>query len=186
MIEFPTYSHPGEKYISIDAAHGALMYGIIVAQKPSVVLELGIGLGYSTRILVEAVRYNKVGEIYCVDNWIVSNGAEPPWAEELRKQGVKIIAPVEEEQFCTACQDNFCDFLFSDADHGRSPEWLHHHLRITKPNGFMFFHDTAHPDYPALWVLEERVKHLPAFHFRAKSREDEETQRGILMVINRK
>jgi len=185
VIEFPDHGEQG-RGISIDRSHAALIYGIIVAQKPSVVIELGMGVGYSTKIIMDAVRYNTMGEFYCVDNWMQYGGLEPPWAEGLRQAGVQIIAPIDEEQYVTSCQDNFCDLLFSDADHDRSHEWLHHHLRITKPNGFLFFHDTAGPDYPGLKTLEGRMQHLPTYHFRRSTRQDEWCERGMLMVINRK
>jgi predicted O-methyltransferase YrrM len=164
------------------------LIGAVLSQKPRNVLELGIGTGYVTASVALALRYNQVGTLTSVDNWFDTRGDEPPLAADLRKQGVNVVCSGEEEFVRQAATDAY-DLLISDADHFRSPEWLNEHLRIVKPGGLMFFHDTNSPqEYPALATLEPRIAQLglPYYHFKQSSRADEHCDRGWLFVMNRK
>jgi ubiquinone/menaquinone biosynthesis C-methylase UbiE len=174
--------------VAIDLAHNFFIIGSVLAKKPQNVLELGMGSGYLTSSLIHALQYNKAGKLTTVDSWYDSNGREPPVVKDFRKSGVNIVCQAEEQFVKQASTDEY-DFLISDADHMRSHEWLDQHVRIVKPDGIMFFHDTNNPEiFPGLATLEGQIieRRLPYIHFKQDSRPGERCSRGLLFVINRK
>jgi predicted O-methyltransferase YrrM len=173
----------------MDACHYLQIVGSLIAKKPDRVLEVGIGTALLTVGLIMGLRYNRCGTLTCVDNWGDWHGAEPPDIESLREAGVTVIAPVEELQFLRDCPDNAYDFIISDGDHRNSGSWVDEYFRITKPDGFMYFHDTNnYGTFPSLALIMTRVKELqlPYYHFTQSSRVDERCERGLLFVINKK
>ena len=164
------------------------MFGALISKKPDNILEIGIGTGYVTKSILFGIRYNKKGKLICVDNWIDWKGKEPDFAEDLRKKGANIIAPINEKDFIKNCPSNSFDFLISDGDHHHSGEWIDETLRIVKNNGFLFFHDTNQKEvFPSLLLIEKRIKKLglPYYHFTEKSRKEERSDRGWLFVIKK-
>jgi len=173
---------PGEW--PIDLAHNAFLFGSVLARKPHDVLELGIGLGYVTRVVLAALKYNGRGRLVCVENWSGWGGREHEVADLLRKLGAEIVVG-DERVYVEGCPDDSYDLLISDADHDNSHLWLEGYLRITRHDGFMFFHDTNNI-WPGLRAIEDRIKHMPYFHFKESTRPDEECERGWLFVVNKK
>lgn len=176
-------------HVAVDRAHAVLLMGIVLSRKPRDILELGIGSSFVTKTLLQATRFNGVGRITAVDNWLDWRGDEPPLMAELRAQGVNVVAPVEEETFVHEAADDAFDLLVSDADHRRSGTWIDEHLRIVRHDGFMFFHDTNHTDrFKSLGLIEKRLRELqlPFYQFTESTRPDERCERGLLMAINRK
>jgi predicted O-methyltransferase YrrM len=174
--------------VAMDLAHNFFIVGSVLASKPKSILELGMGSGYLTSSLVRALEYNRVGTLTTVDSWFDTNGVEPSVAKDFRKSGVNVVCSTEEEFVKQAATDGY-DFLISDADHVRSFEWLDQHIRLTKPDGIMFFHDTNDPEmFAGLATIECQVKerNLPYFHFNQSSRPGERCNRGLLFVINKK
>jgi SAM-dependent methyltransferase len=140
-----------------------------------------VGAGYTARALLQALAWNGKGRLVCVDSWHDTKGQEPEIAQELRARGVEIVVQAE-EPFCQSCPADFADVLISDADHLRSDQWLGEHLRILRPGGWAFFHDTSNSEFPNLARILDGVKELPHWHFTASSRADERCERGWLMV----
>ncbi len=175
--------------VAIDRSHALLLFGALVSRKPERVLELGIGSGFVSWALVYGIRYNGRGSLTSVDSWLDWKGTEPPVAEALRREGVNVVAPVSEEEFVRKSPSDRYDFLVSDADHRRSGSWIDEHLRITRHDAFLFFHDTNHEDrFRGLHAIERRIAalQLPHFHFTESSRPDERCERGWLFAVNRK
>jgi hypothetical protein len=106
---------------------------------------------------------------------------------DLRARGAKIVVS-DEGVFCRSCPPNRFDVVISDADHLHSDQWLDDHLRITKPDGWLFFHDTANRDFPNLANIVARIRDLGLWHahFTVSSRPEERCERGLLLVRNRK
>ena len=174
---------------ALDRCHNLFLFSAILSKKPENILELGIGSGYVTQSLIHALRYNKKGKLTCVDNWFNRGGQEPDGIDNVRAAGAEVIAPVTEEEFVRNCPSDMYDFLISDADAFLSGLWVDEHLRITKQNGFMFFHNTNLREiYPNLQLIEKRVKELGllSYHFTENSRPDERCNRGWLFAINNK
>ena len=170
---------------AIDVAHNLLLIGAVLSKKPERILELGIGTGIVTRSLLAAVRFNGKGHITSVDNWFDWHGKEPSWVNQLREQGVTVRVD-SEETFLRKCPADEYDLLISDADHVNSGRWLAEHLRVTRNDGFLFFHDTKSANWPTLFTIQQRISHLPHYHFTEESRPDERCSRGWLFVINKK
>lgn len=173
--------------VAVDRCHNMFMMGALLAQKPDDILELGIGSGYVTVSLIHGIRYNGKGRLTCVDNWTDARGGEMgDVADNLRKVGVNVVAPVEEYRFVSGCPSESYDFLVSDADHLNSGTWIDEHLRIVRPGGFLFFHDTNQVDeFPNMALIVRRVQELGLchYHFKKSSRPDEQCERGWLFVM---
>lgn len=173
----------------MDYCHYLQIVGSLVAKKPEKILEVGIGTAMLTVGLLMGMRYNQKGHLTCVDNWRDWKGVEPSEIEALREAGVTVVAPVDERTFLSTCATGTYDFVISDGDHYNSGAWVDEYFRITKPEGFIYFHDTNNQDmFPALALITQRVKQLglPHYHFTQSSRNDERCERGLLFVINRK
>lgn len=174
--------------VAMDCAHSLFIVGSVLARKPRQILELGVGSGYLTKSLLQALRYNMRGSLTTVDNWHDTGGTEPFLAKELGRAGFRVTCSGEEE-FVHRAPTDYYDFLISDADHFNSQKWLNQHLRIVKRDGFLFFHDTNQPEtFPGLATLTGKIRRLglPHFHFTENSRQDERCHRGLLFVINKK
>ncbi len=94
-----------------------------------------------------------------------------------------------EEAFVRSCPDDEFDFLISDGDHFHSGTWVDQHLRITRHDAFLFFHDTNQAErFPSLSLIEKAIsgRGLPYYHFKENSRPDEHCDRGWLFAINKK
>lgn len=179
----------GDQETAMDSCHYLHIIGSLLSKKPDNVLEIGIGTALLTVGLVMGLRYNRKGHLTCVDNWLDWRGVEPPDINKLREAGVTIIAPVAEKDFLFGCATDSYDFVVSDGDHYNSDKWVDQYLRITKPGGFIFFHDTNNLSmFPNLDVIRQKVEQLGLYHyhFTQSSRKDERCERGLLFVINNK
>lgn len=175
---------------AIDTAHASLIIGSLMSSKAQDILEIGIGTGFVTNLLLTAVEYNRVGHITAIDNFHDLGGNLPKNTLNIlyRQSKLNIIAPIEERDFIISTSDNSYDFLISDGDHNNAHQWIDHIFRICKPDAFMFFHDISNQLYPDLIKYKFKADELdkPNFLFKNSSRTDEQCERGLLMVINRK
>jgi predicted O-methyltransferase YrrM len=171
--------------VAIDDPHAVLIFGLALSHKPEKVLEIGVGSGFLTQTLLNAVEYNQCGTLTCVDNWFDTSGEEPKFFDELRSRGARFVFS-SEEAFVKNCEAEAYDFIISDGDHFNSGEWIDDTLRILRPGGVVVFHDTNQPDvFPSLGKVVKRVEELglPHYHFTQKSRKDERTDRGLFLVF---
>ena len=175
---------------AIDSAHGMLILGCLMSSKSKNILEIGIGTGFITNMLLNAIEYNQIGHLTSVDNFHDLGGNFPNEVLENLKlnQKIKVIAPMQERDFVFSCEENSFDFLVSDGDHLHAGEWADQVFKIMKPDAIMFFHDVNSPGYINLKNYKTRSDALnkPNFLFKESSRPDEDCHRGILMVINKK
>lgn len=175
--------------VGMDTCHYLQILGSLVSKKPDKVLEVGIGTAFLTVGLMMGLRYNQSGTLTCIDNWSDWGGIEPAEIADLRGAGVEVVAPISEKEFLSTCPANEFDFVVADGDHKNCGTWVDEYFRITKPDGFIYFHDTNNTErFPTLKLVEQRVKELglPHYHFTRNSRADERCDRGLLLVINRK
>jgi predicted O-methyltransferase YrrM len=186
-VAAPIVLGPSRDPVALDLAHAALLAGAVASLKPARVLELGVGSGYTTRAVLQALAWNGRGELTCVDNWADWGGREPPHAQALRDAGA-VLVTAGESDYLVRCPDDHFDVLVSDADHQQSDRWLDLHLRVVRDGGWLFFHDTANASFPNLGLVVRKVEALGLAHrhFTEGSRPDERCERGWLLVINRK
>lgn len=180
---------PDAVHTSVDACHAALLYGIAVSLKPKMILEIGVGTGYCTQVLLNAIEYNGDGILTCVDSLLDQNGVRPRFLKY-----ATYFEQVEEAKFVEDClsgkyppaRSNF-DLIVSDADHRHSHEWAIKTMGLLDPGGIAFFHDTANPDYPNLSLIHDKLT-IEGYKFRIfteSSRGDERCERGWLMAFAR-
>ena len=48
---------------AIDSAHGMLILGCLMSSKSKNILEIGIGTGFITNMLLNAIEYNQIGHL---------------------------------------------------------------------------------------------------------------------------
>lgn len=173
---------------TLDVPHNLFLIGSLLSRKPRNILEMGMGTGYLTWSIIQAIQYNGVGQLTSVDNWCDWGGAEPLGIDRIKAAGVNVVAPIDEREFLRTCPDNAYDFVISDADHRRSHQWTDEYLRITSHDGFLYFHDTNSPMFRNLYAIVETIQklNLPHYHFTQNTRPDERCDRGFLFVINKK
>jgi len=174
---------------SVDLCHGMLILSTLMSAKPENILEIGIGPGFCSELILSAIEYNQKGQLTCVDNFVDLGGNLPNTSiEKLKNNNVKIIAPIEEKDFVFSVEENAYDFLMSDGDHHRAGEWTDQIFKIMKPNAFMFFHDVSNTGFPSLqkYYTESLRLNKPCYLFNKSSRQDEQCHFGLLMVINKK
>jgi predicted O-methyltransferase YrrM len=195
--------HNKEPYkdAGIDVAHAMVLFGVILAQKPKNILELGIGTGVASETILNAIKYNSMKCQYDAVDFCMQFSEttkryeyQGHWAyptheyiEKLRKENVNLIG-LDERVFVENCESNKYDLIISDADHERAGEWADHIFRICKPNGIIFMHDIAGTWHPSLQKYMEYINNhsIPHYLFEKNSRGDEICQRGWLMIINKK
>lgn len=74
--------------------HPKILWGLIRAMKPDVVVEVGTYLGYAACYMAQALKENGHGKLYCIDNFSLTNealGYGNPlanWRENIQACGV--------------------------------------------------------------------------------------------------
>lgn len=164
----------------IDRCHLELIRGVGYSLKPQHILELGIGSGEGTKVLLDVIDYNGWGDLISVDNWYDWQGVRPEGLPEHHK--LKIVEASEEE-YVTSCTDKY-DLILSDADHNNSHKWVTKTLDLLRPKGVAFFHDVTNPDFPNLQLVINHIKQTGYFHriFTCSSKTTEWCYRGMLMI----
>ncbi len=105
---------------SIDEGSADLLYGLVRALRPRVVLETGTHRGRSTRALVEGVYANDQGKVWTVDMddyQLMTSGAIAPEMEHWVEQIVGKTPAVFEQEPLKSLQG--IDFAHIDGDHTR-------------------------------------------------------------------
>lgn len=188
MIHSSLFSRPSRN-ASVDLCHGMLILSNVLSSKPEKILEIGIGPGFCSEILLSAIEYNQKGKLTCVDNFVDYGGNTPPsLVEKLKNNNIELIAPIEEKDFVYSAKDDSYDFLVSDGDHHKAGLWTDQIFRIMKPYSIMFFHDASNEGFPTIKNYQTEAERLnkPYYLFNKSSRKDEQCHFGLLMVINKK
>lgn len=103
--------------------HPKIMYGIVRAMKPDVVVECGTYRGYTACFLAKALQENKKGRIYCIDNFSltehVSRYGDPKkhLFDNLSKAGVLDVVSVLEGDSDKVKWPEKVDFAYVDGWH---------------------------------------------------------------------
>jgi len=177
------------KDAGIDICHSFLLFGIIAAQKPKSILELGIGTGVGCETILNAVKYNQQDYNYdALDNlYDLGGNLSNDYINKLKENKVNIVIS-DEKSYVEKCESSKYDLIISDADHLNAGDWVDHIVRICKNNGIIFCHDVCNEGFPSLKKYIDYVKDnsIPHYLFNSSSRQDEKCERGWLMIINKK
>lgn len=166
---------------SMDIAHGIFIFGAILAHKPKDILEVGIGSGLISKLIIAGIKYNQLGNLECVDNF--KDGERPQLIDYISENAKVHIK--DEKQFILNCNKKY-DFIISDADHANSHNWLSNYIEIANDDAFLLFHDTNNPNCKNLLSHEkffEKQKTVDIiYHFKKNSLANERCDRGLLVV----
>ena len=171
----------------MDKNHIDLIYSLIISQKPRSILELGIGSGFLTCKILEAISYNEIHQTTfdCVDNFIDWGYNIPDHIREIR--GINIIIN-SEENFVKSCKNKY-DFIISDADHPNCHRWITETCSLLNDGGILIYHDVTNQDFPNLKSILDHFNKLPTTYstllFNKSSKANERCSRGLL-IINKK
>jgi predicted O-methyltransferase YrrM len=179
-------SFDGTNPVIMDLAHIQLIGGIVLAEKPANILEIGIGTGFLSRTLLLACECNHRGTVTCVDNAHDWGGAAPAHFKTLSAQGANIVL-ADEHEFLVQDSGSY-NLIVCDGDHTRTHAEAHRIFALAADAAFVFFHDTASPQFPNLRdiVTTARSCGFPHHEFTSVIDPTERTDRGLLMVINRR
>jgi len=185
--------------VKIDVAHAHLITGLVKANKPTTVLEFGIGGGESTDAILEGLEYNQQAYKYTlVDNWhdwmpdimkrVAGAVGECP-AGVIEKYGTRIeIVTSTEQQYVFSCDKTF-DFIMSDGDHHNADQWFEYvYENLLNPGGILIYHDVNLFDDDAfknLITIYTRCQEYGISHqlFNRNSLPEERCQRGLLVIF---
>lgn len=177
-------AQPPDSYQAMDRSHALLVAGLIAAHKPKAVLELGVGSGYLTRVLLAALGANGGGRLSSVDNFFDWNGAEPAHIAALRASaGDWTLITRDETEFLRQAGPETYDLVISDGDHPRGYMNAVDVLRVCRVGGLAVFHDTNNPLFRLLGRVPKRCRQLgfPCWHY-TNAGAGERTDRGLLVV----
>jgi predicted O-methyltransferase YrrM len=155
--------------IQIDDCHIDLIYGLIRAQKPHRLLELGYGTGRTNHAIQRAIQANCRGLLEVVDNFYDWGGSRP---EHFDDSGFTFHLS-DETEFIVGCQAKY-DFIVADGDHHRTDFKV---LNLLNPGGIIVFHDVTNEDFPNL----RNLLVLDGLLFNSSSIESERCSRGLLV-----
>lgn len=175
--------------VKIDVAHAMVLTGLVAANKPKTVLEIGLGGGQSCDAILSGLEFNKQEYEYTiVDNWHDWGGQRPDGVTERYAERCNIIDSGEREFIFST--DKTFDFIMSDGDHFNTQDWFEFvYDKILNPNGILIYHDINlfnEPDsFPNLVKIYEKCQEYGLNHklFNLNSREDERCQRGLLVIF---
>jgi predicted O-methyltransferase YrrM len=172
-------------YQAIDKCHLYLIQGLLVSAKPKAVLELGVGTGNVSQVILQALSYNGWGKLTCVDNWQDWKGKQPPIAAELVKSGADVVTMSERDYVRNNTSTKF-DFIMSDGAHGASHLWCDALYDMLRPNGYLVAHDVTNRNFQNLkrYITEAKSRKYSQMLYQTSSREDERCERGLLIVTN--
>ena len=157
-----------EKLHSLTAHSGLgdsafLLYGLVKAAKPEVVVEIGSARGRSTCFIGKALQENGHGKVFAIDphtrtDW---NDDDSTDTYEILLSNVTALGLQDVVEICRSTSDNVAtkwkgpiDMLFIDGDHsyeGALHDWQSF-VPFVRPFGSVIFHDT-------LWDLKPDQKY---------------------------
>jgi predicted O-methyltransferase YrrM len=180
------YGNPqADQIVAVDHAHAALLFALVMAQKPRTLLEIGMGSGKTADAILEALEFNGGGADYTlVDNWYDFGGAMPEVVRRKYEGRIRLVS-ADEAGFVASCRTRF-DFIFSDGDHHSAQERFEDvYERLLEDGGILAYHDVANPKYPNLARITEACVRRGIHHrlFARSSRPDERCERGLLLIF---
>lgn len=169
--------------VAIDDNHIQLIHSLIICNKPSTILEIGVGSGLVTKTIINAFRYNEIiNKITCVDNFLDWNGNTPAGFETFHHD-IEFIKS-DEKKFIYTCDSKY-DFIISDADHHHTNEWVDKTFSLLNNGGILIYHDVTNIDFPNLFDIIRFVQNNNIRYtvFNKSSKSSERCERGLLIIF---
>ena len=176
--------------MQIDVAHAELLNGLVVASKPTRVLEMGLemgfGAGHATDAILAGLEYNQLPYTYTlVDNWMDFGYTMPDTVGEKYTSKINIVTS-DEKEFVFSCKQQF-DLIMSDADHMRTDQWFEYvYDALLADDGILCYHDvTLTSMFPNLINIVHKCQELNLRHkvFNKDSLSTEMCFRGFLVIF---
>jgi spermidine synthase len=171
--------------VAMDDNHVDLIKSLVMCNKPKNILEIGIGSGIVTKVLIEASQYNKINvNITCVDNFYDWNGNVPEGFDSFINY-INFINS-NEKDFVYNCVDKY-DFIVSDADHHNTNEWVDKTYDMLNNNGILIYHDVTNKDFPNLYNIVDYVvnNNINYIIFNKSSLPNERCERGLIVIYKK-
>lgn len=179
--------------VIVDECHADLIASLVRSHKPATLLEMGVGSGFTSKKILDAIDWNESSAKYSlVDNWVDWNGNIPDGIENLAKHPSCTLYQASEIQFVFSTPEKY-DFIFSDADHWNADKWFDYvYERLLQPGGILVYHDVCTvepPDgeltFPNLKNIYDRCVKLGIHHklFNKSSKNTERCWRGLLVIF---
>lgn len=128
---------------------GQLLYGLVRALQPIMILEVGTSHGYSTLHLAQACKDNGFGYVYTIE---IDEGRRKDAVKNIANAGlIEFILPVDNLE-ATRFVDNF-DFVFLDAGH--TAQELQSYLPYCKGAKTIVIHDAAYQNHARQVMSDE-------------------------------
>jgi predicted O-methyltransferase YrrM len=127
--------------VKIDLVHAHLVSGLVASQKPTSILELGIGGGRATDQILASIDFNQNNPKYTlVDNWCDFGFKMPYEVKDRYSDKINIITS-DEKDFVFSTKEKY-DFIMSDADHHHTNEWFKYvYDNLLMDEGILLYHD---------------------------------------------
>ena len=173
--------------VKVDKAHAETIKGLIYGQKPSRVLELGLGGGESTEAILEGLKYNDQQYKYTlVDNWVDYNYIIPEGVLDMYSERINVVTS-DEKEFIFSTKETY-DFIFSDADHYHTNEWFEYvYDNLLEKDGILVYHDINFFEECLLNLREIyytcEKRNIKFKLFNKNSLADERCHRGLLIIF---
>ena len=173
--------------IQIDTVHAKLLHGLVLADKPKSVLELGYGIGFATDEIYAALEHNQQPYTYTlVDNWLDYSDPEQVRAKYNNKVD---IVTANEKDFVFSCTEQY-DFIMSDADHHATDQWFEYvYDKLLANDGILCYHDVMLTSmFPNLYTIVERCEQYNLRYkvFDKSSLPGEMCFRGLIVIFKEK
>jgi predicted O-methyltransferase YrrM len=175
--------------VKIDLVHAHLLQSLIVSQKPSSILELGLGGGRSCDAILAGIEHNKNNPKFTiVDNWIDWGHQIPQNVMQAYGKKAEIIT-MNEKEFVFSTKEKF-DFIMSDADHHSTNQWFEYvYDNLLNDKGILIYHDiNIVEEFGSFINLREiyencKKRNIHHYLFNKNSLPQERCQRGLLVIF---
>jgi predicted O-methyltransferase YrrM len=180
------------EYVKMDICHAQTIGGLIVSQKPTNILELGVGGGRSTDHILASIAFNENTPKYTlVDNWC-DFGGNIPNEIIIKYSNIINIITANEKDFIFSTKEKY-DFIVSDADHHHTNEWFEYvYDNLLSSDGILIYHDinihNIDDAFPNLLEILNLCKTKNIHHklFNRSTKENERCHRGLLVIFKHK
>tara|TARA_B100000315_G_scaffold251024_1_gene284977 strand:- start:1030 stop:1650 length:621 start_codon:yes stop_codon:yes gene_type:complete len=176
--------------MKVDVCHAHLIKSLITSNKPTNILEIGIGGGRSTDKILEGIEFNQNNPSFTlVDNWVDFGFVMPNQVKRRYAHLINIITS-DEKDFILSTKDKY-DFIMSDGDHEHTNEWFQYvYDKLLLADGILVYHDInlwpgTEGYFPNLREIYSKCKQQNIHHklFNRSIREDERCRRGLLVIF---